>query len=64
VVTSGGRVLTVTGWGDSLEEARARAYRRVETISFDGAYCRRDIGRAASSSGEKVWSPGQAARTS
>ena len=44
VVTSGGRVLTVTGWGDTLEEARDKAYRRVDTISFQGAYHRRDIG--------------------
>ena len=44
VVTSGGRVLTVTGWGDTLEEARNKAYRRVDTISFEGAYHRRDIG--------------------
>ncbi|MCH8897771.1 MAG: phosphoribosylamine--glycine ligase [Chloroflexi bacterium] len=44
VVTSGGRVLTVTGWGDTLEEARDKAYRRVDTISFQGAYFRRDIG--------------------
>ena len=44
VVTSGGRVLTVTGWGDTLEEARDKAYRRVDTISFEGAYHRRDIG--------------------
>ena len=44
VVTSAGRVLTVTGWGDTLEEAREKAYRRVDTISFEGAYHRRDIG--------------------
>lgn len=43
-VTSGGRVLTVVGSGDTLEEAQARAYRRVEQISFDGAFYRRDIG--------------------
>ena len=43
-VTSGGRVLTVVGSGDTLETARARAYRRVEQISFDGASYRRDIG--------------------
>lgn len=61
VVTSGGRVLTVTGRGDSLEDARARAYRRVVSISFQGAHYRRDIG---ANPGEKVWSPGQAARTS
>ena len=42
-VTSGGRVLTVVGGGDSLAEARARAYARLNTISFDGAVWRKDI---------------------
>ena len=42
-VTSGGRVLTVVGRGSSLEEARARAYRSVESISFAGGFYRRDI---------------------
>jgi phosphoribosylamine--glycine ligase len=43
VVTSGGRVLTVTGLGDSFAEARARAYAGVAAISFSGAQHRRDI---------------------
>ena len=43
VVTSGGRVLTVVGKGESLAEARARAYHRIERISFSGAYYRTDI---------------------
>ena len=42
-VTSGGRVLTVVGKWSSLEEARARAYRSVESISFAGGFHRRDI---------------------
>ena len=45
-VTSGGRVLTVVGGGDSLEEARNRAYRRLEGISFPGAQWRTDIALA------------------
>ena len=44
VVTSGGRVLTVVGRGDSLPQAREAAYRRVEQIYFQNAYYRRDIG--------------------
>ena len=44
VVTSGGRVLTVVGSGDTIEEARASAYRRVDTIKFANARCRSDIG--------------------
>ena len=42
-VTSGGRVLTVVGGGDTLAEARAHAYARREGISFDGAVWRADI---------------------
>jgi phosphoribosylamine--glycine ligase len=44
VVTSGGRVLGVTGIGHSLAEARDRAYRALERIHFQGMYYRRDIG--------------------
>ena len=44
VVTSGGRVLTVVGRGDSLPQAREAAYRRAERIHFQNAYYRRDIG--------------------
>jgi phosphoribosylamine--glycine ligase len=43
VVTSGGRVLTVTGLGDSFAEARSRAYAGVAAISFAGAQHRSDI---------------------
>ena len=44
VVTSGGRVLGVTGVGDTFAEARDRAYAGVSKISFEGAHYRRDIG--------------------
>jgi phosphoribosylamine---glycine ligase len=43
VVTAGGRVLTVTGLGDTFAEARARAYAGVAEISFDGEQHRSDI---------------------
>ncbi len=43
VLTAGGRVLACVGRGDSVAEARARAYRRAAGISFAGAYYRRDI---------------------
>jgi phosphoribosylamine--glycine ligase len=43
VVTAGGRVLTVCALGDSVLEARRRAYARVDRIGWDGAFCRRDI---------------------
>ncbi len=43
LVTSGGRVMTIVGKGDSLAEARARAYDRARRISFNGAIFRTDI---------------------
>ncbi len=47
VVTSGGRVLSVTGLGASLREAVDRAYARIGEISFDGMFYRRDIAHRA-----------------
>ena len=47
LVTSGGRILNVTGLGDTLEEARARAYEACELVSFRGARFRRDIAAKA-----------------
>jgi phosphoribosylamine--glycine ligase len=47
LVTSGGRVLAVTAIGGSLIEARDKAYRAAQEITFDGAHMRRDIGATA-----------------
>ncbi len=47
VVTSGGRVLSVTGLGATLREAVDNAYARVSEISFDGAFYRKDIAHRA-----------------
>ncbi|AQQ70573.1 Phosphoribosylamine--glycine ligase [Limihaloglobus sulfuriphilus] len=47
LVTAGGRVLGVTAMGDTLKEAQKRAYEAVDLITFEGAYCRRDIGSKA-----------------
>ncbi|WP_437957974.1 phosphoribosylamine--glycine ligase [Sorangium sp. So ce119] len=44
IVTAGGRVLAVTAAGDSLAEARERAFRAASAIDFDGKVLRRDIG--------------------
>jgi len=44
LLTDGGRVLAVTGIGDTPIDARSRAYRGVELIHFDGLQYRRDIG--------------------
>ncbi len=43
--TNGGRVLGVTALGKTLDEALDKAYGAVESIRFDGAHYRRDIGR-------------------
>jgi phosphoribosylamine---glycine ligase len=46
-VTDGGRVLGVTGLGNTIENAARRAYEAVEQIHFDGAHFRRDIAARA-----------------
>jgi phosphoribosylamine---glycine ligase len=52
LVTSGGRILNVTGLGATLEEARARAYEACARVSFEGARYRRDIaGKAVNVAG-------------
>jgi phosphoribosylamine--glycine ligase len=47
VVTAGGRVLGVTGWGETLETALDRAYTAVGRLHFAGQQFRADIGRRA-----------------
>jgi phosphoribosylamine---glycine ligase len=47
IVTNGGRILNVTGTGDTVAEARDRAYAAVEQISFEGMRYRRDIATVA-----------------
>lgn len=44
VVTSGGRVLTVTAQGTNLQEAVTKAKNGLSMIHFDGMYFRKDIG--------------------
>lgn len=46
-VTNGGRVLCVTALGDSVSDAQTRAYAGVKKISWDGMFCRSDIGYRA-----------------
>jgi phosphoribosylamine---glycine ligase len=47
LVTNGGRILGVTGTGETIDAARKLAYAACELISFDGAQYRRDIAQAA-----------------
>ena len=44
VVTSGGRVLAVSSWGSTKEEALAGSYRNINSVSFRDMYFRKDIG--------------------
>jgi phosphoribosylamine--glycine ligase len=44
VVTSGGRVMAVTSFGDTIEEALAKSYRSIDKIHFDKMNYRKDIG--------------------
>jgi phosphoribosylamine--glycine ligase len=48
IVSAGGRVLTVTGMGSDLTEARDRAYRAISQIELDGSFYRSDIALTAS----------------
>jgi len=47
MVTAGGRVLGVTGYGTSLRDAATSAYASVDCIQFEGRQYRRDIGYLA-----------------
>ncbi|MEA4950038.1 MAG: phosphoribosylglycinamide synthetase C domain-containing protein, partial [Petrimonas sp.] len=43
-VTSGGRVLAITSYGQTMDEALENSYKNIEKISFENSYCRKDIG--------------------
>ena len=44
LVATGGRVLNVTALGGTVSEARERAYAAVAEVSWEGGFCRSDIG--------------------
>ena len=44
LVTSGGRVLAASAYGETVDEARTRAYEALRGVSFDGMFFRKDIG--------------------
>jgi phosphoribosylamine---glycine ligase len=48
LLSTGGRVLTVTGTGADLTEARDRAYRAISQIELEGSFYRTDIALNAS----------------
>ena len=47
LVTSGGRVLAVTGMGQNLKAAIERTYKAIDGIKFEGMHYRKDIGHKA-----------------
>ena len=44
IVTSGGRVMAVTSYGKSYQEAIKKSYQNIEKLHFDTMYYRKDIG--------------------
>ena len=44
IMTSGGRVFCATALGEDLKIAQSKAYNLVDSVSFEGAFHRRDIG--------------------
>ncbi len=43
ILTAGGRVLTITALGDTMEQAREKAYANAARVQFPGAHYRKDI---------------------
>ena len=44
IITNGGRVLAVTSFGNTIEEALKKSYASIDKISFENMNYRRDIG--------------------
>ena len=44
VVTSGGRVIAITSYGDTYQEAIKKSYQSIKKLHFDKMYYRKDIG--------------------
>ena len=44
IITSGGRVMAVTSYGETYNEALKKSYRSIDKLNFDKMYYRKDIG--------------------
>jgi len=44
ILTNGGRVLAVTAYGNSIDEAMKTAFKNADKVCFEGSYYRSDIG--------------------
>lgn len=44
IVTNGGRVIAITSFGESFQEAIKKSYQNIEKLHFDKMYFRKDIG--------------------
>lgn len=45
IVTNGGRVLAITSFGNTIEEAAQKSFKAAEKVAFDKKYYRKDIGK-------------------
>jgi phosphoribosylamine--glycine ligase len=51
-LTDGGRVLGITALGDTLQDAKHKAYEAALKIHFQGGFYRKDIGDKALKTGD------------
>lgn len=45
ILTSGGRVIAVSSFGQTMKEALDKSYKNADKISFEGKYYRKDLGQ-------------------
>ncbi len=44
ILTNGGRVIAITSYGNTMDEALKKSFQNAETINYEGKYYRKDIG--------------------